>query len=57
MGVCLTLWIHPLLVFQESSWIFIFAVGNFPGFEGQTYMYIPHHVLLVMLEVFSIQAL
>lgn len=57
MGVCLTLWIHPLLVFQDSSWIFIFAVGNFPGFEGQTYRYIPHHVLLVMLEVFSIQAL
>lgn len=44
-------------VFQETSQIFIFAMGNLPGFEGQTYRDVPYHIILGMLEVFSIQAL
>ena len=46
------LWVHPLLVSQENSCIFIFAIDNFTAFEEQTYRYIPHHRILGTLEIF-----
>lgn len=45
------LWIHPLLVSQENSCIFVFATHNFTAFEEQTYRYSPHDRVLLMLEI------